>query len=212
MRNDKLQKIKKKLFFLRKIFKKGLGLSWAILLEIYFAGGEALEDLARMRWDFKDLRDLYWWPYDLYLEIKTQKENPRQMEQYLRTSLKRLIKEGLLKKDKNKIKLTSFGKEILCTVKEYNQALKKWDGKIRLVIFDIPEKKAHVRKLLRGMLRLLDYQYLQKSVYIGKTALPVSFYKILDDLKIKKNVYIFIVKSTDKQNYILSKLNLLKRK
>ena len=212
MKNNKLQKIKKKLFFLRKIFKKGLSLSWAILLEIYFAGGESLEDLARMRWDFKGLRDLYWWPYDLYLEIKAQKENPRQMEQHLRTSLKRLIKEGLLKKDKNKIKLTSFGKEILCTVKECNQVLEKWDGKIRLVIFDIPEKKAHVRKLLRGMLRLLGYQYLQKSVYIGKTALPVSFYKILDDLKIKKNVYIFIVKSTDKQNYILSKLNLLKRK
>jgi len=207
MRKNKLQKIKKKISFLKKIFKKGLKLSGMILLNIYFAGGEALEDLARMRWDFKGLRDLYWWPYDLY--IKAQEKSSRNFEQHIRVCVKRLIKEGLLKKEKSKIKLTPFGKELLDFTKEHSDALKKWDGKIRLVIFDIPEKKAHLRNLIRDELRILNYQYLQKSVYVGKAPLPLSFYQNLKELKIDKYFYIFIVKAVDKKEKILSRLNLL---
>ena len=88
MRKNKLQKIKKKISFLKKIFKKGLKLSGGVLLNIYFAGGEALEDLARMRWDFKSLRDLYWWPYDLH--IKAQEKSSREFEQHIRVCVKRL--------------------------------------------------------------------------------------------------------------------------
>jgi len=123
--------------------------------------------------------------------------------------VKRLIKEGLLKKEKSKIKLTPFGKELLDFVKEHSDALKKWDGKIRLVIFDIPENKAHLRNLIRDELRILNYQYLQKSVYIGKAPLPLSFYQNLKELQIDRYFYIFIVKAMDKKEKILSKLNLL---
>lgn len=44
--------------------------------------------------------------------------------------------------------------------------LEKWDGKWRMVIFDIPEKKKKAREALRNKLRELGFRELQKSVFI----------------------------------------------
>lgn len=46
------------------------------------------------------------------------------------------------------------------------------DGKIRLVIYDIPEKMASQRTWLRNRLTECDYRYLQKSVWVGTRPLP----------------------------------------
>lgn len=46
------------------------------------------------------------------------------------------------------------------------------DGKIRLVIYDIPEKMALQRIWLRNRLTACDYRYLQKSVWMGTRPLP----------------------------------------
>ncbi|KKS96406.1 MAG: Transcriptional regulator, PaaX family [Candidatus Giovannonibacteria bacterium GW2011_GWA1_43_15] len=43
---------------------------------------------------------------------------------------------------------------------------KKWDGKWRLVIFDIPEKMKKAREALRDKLRKLGFYQLQKSVFV----------------------------------------------
>ena len=43
---------------------------------------------------------------------------------------------------------------------------KKWDGKWRLVIFDIPEKMKKTREALRNKLRKLGFYQLQKSVFV----------------------------------------------
>lgn len=42
----------------------------------------------------------------------------------------------------------------------------KWDGKWRVVIFDIPEKKKKAREALRDKLKDLGFKELQKSVLI----------------------------------------------
>ena len=210
MVKKEFQNIKKKVSFLKRFFKKGASLCWGIFAEIYFAGGYALDDLTNFRWEFKGLRDLYWWPYDLYLQTKIKEKPSFEKNRLLKVSIKRLIKAGLLKKEGGKIKVTSFGKELMNFAKEHAQALKKWDGKIRLVIFDIPEEKAHFRELIRDQLKLLGYKYLQKSVYIGKAPLPVSFYQNIKKLKLEKEIFIFIVQAADKEDYILSKLGLLK--
>lgn len=46
------------------------------------------------------------------------------------------------------------------------------DGKIRLVIFDIPEKQKSKRNWLRSQLVSCDYNQLQKSVWTGNRPLP----------------------------------------
>lgn len=42
----------------------------------------------------------------------------------------------------------------------------KWDGKWRMVIFDIPEKKKKAREALRDKLKNLGFKELQKSVFV----------------------------------------------
>lgn len=42
----------------------------------------------------------------------------------------------------------------------------KWDGKWRMVIFDVPEKKKKAREALRNKLKDLGFKELQKSVFI----------------------------------------------
>lgn len=43
---------------------------------------------------------------------------------------------------------------------------KNWDGKWRLVIFDIPEKRKRGRDALRGKLKEIGFRELQKSVFV----------------------------------------------
>lgn len=43
----------------------------------------------------------------------------------------------------------------------------KWDGKWRVVIFDIPEKQRYLRNLLRQCLRNWDFRKLQASVFVS---------------------------------------------
>lgn len=43
---------------------------------------------------------------------------------------------------------------------------KEWDGKWRVVIFDIPEAKKHAREVLRKKLKELGFYQLQRSVFV----------------------------------------------
>ena len=66
------------------------------------------------------------------------------------------------------VELTEKGKH---KVKEFRFAdmeipiPKKWDGKWRIVIFDIPNKRNAGREALRGKIKELDFYQLQKSVW-----------------------------------------------
>ena len=42
----------------------------------------------------------------------------------------------------------------------------KWDGKWRIVIFDIPEDRSSVRNIVRDLLKRVGFYQLQKSVYV----------------------------------------------
>ena len=91
----------------------------------------------------------------------------------LKQSLQRLRKLGMIEKEKSLYKLTNFGKRLFRKgVSRKLIAKKKWDGKYRVVIFDIPEKKRFFRDWLRYELYSLKYSQLQKSVFIGKYPLP----------------------------------------
>ena len=82
-----------------------------------------------------------------------------------------LKKRGLIKvrnlENKKAILLTPMGKERILKVK-YKMMEKKprKDGKLQMIIFDIPEKKRHFRDLLREHLITLGYKMLQKSIWI----------------------------------------------
>lgn len=61
------------------------------------------------------------------------------------------------------------GKELLLKYKIDELKIekqKKWDGKWRVVIFDIPKKKRLARDVLRDKLKELEFYQLQRSVFV----------------------------------------------
>lgn len=68
----------------------------------------------------------------------------------------------------------------------------KWDGKWRIVIFDIPETKKHNRDLFRNNLQNLYFVQVQKSVYVYPFECTNEITLICEHLSIKKYITILI--------------------
>ena len=94
--------------------------------------------------------------------------SPRQKDIVTR-SCDRLVKSGLLKWENRKLRLTSKGVTALHTLEAREIAMRKprrWDRKWRVLIFDIPEYRKHVRNRIRYTLRSIGFIHLQHSVWI----------------------------------------------
>lgn len=92
---------------------------------------------------------------------------------YINSSIKRLKNQGLIKfEDKNGktfIRLTEKGEERLLKYQLQEiciQKPKKWDGKWRIIIFDIKEGRRKTRDYLRKELINLGFIRLQNSVWV----------------------------------------------
>jgi CRISPR-associated endonuclease Cas2 len=83
----------------------------------------------------------------------------------------RMWKRGWIKVvDKNAerfFKLTKKGELEALVAKAYLPVPSRWDGKWRMVIFDIPEDYNEKRDLLRRLLKSNNFFQLQASVYIN---------------------------------------------
>lgn len=121
-------------------------------------------------------------------------EDNKPKEATIRQTIGRMQKHGLVKKEKNKYTLTLLGKSIAKYILGRKKIFRnKWDKKHRVVIFDIPEKKKHLRNWLREELYLLKYEKLQKSVFVGKFPLPKDLIKEIKNKKINKFVDYLLV-------------------
>lgn len=81
-------------------------------------------------------------------------------------------------------KITSIGVSKLKYITNRSKANyeAEQDNKIKIVVFDVPEKEKWKRGWLRDALRSLDFKMLQKSVWAGKSKIPEAF---LEDLRKK---------------------------
>lgn len=88
----------------------------------------------------------------------------------LSQALKRLRERGLIDfVDDQKLayRLTDQGKQkAIWESVRFDD--KKWDGKWRLVIFDVPEKRRQARNLLRSSLKKWGFVHWQQSVWVTK--------------------------------------------
>jgi len=92
---------------------------------------------------------------------------PELKKSSLSQALKRLRENGLIELIDDKeliIRLTDIGRDKILWEKIKNSN-EKWDGKWRVVIWDIPEKRRVARDLLRYKLKQLGFERLQKSVW-----------------------------------------------
>ena len=120
---------------------------------------------------------------------------PRQYRNY-HSTVSRLAKNGFLRKDGNIYKLTPKGeKEAFFSLLEFyknsgvlknNSEHEKWDGKWRIIFFDVPEKKRRYRDELRSMLKLIGFKLFQQSIWVYPYKVPSFLKDILFEEKIKQ--------------------------
>lgn len=90
-------------------------------------------------------------------------------------SLRRLIRRGFVAPVRGRrghilrYQITDAGRAYLMRreyAKSVQRGTRKWDGKWRILIFDIPEKRRHLRDMLRDRLVRLGFVNIQKSVWL----------------------------------------------
>lgn len=95
-------------------------------------------------------------------------------EQYLKRIIREFYRERLVERIENengstRIVITEKGREKALEFKIHTMRIAKpsrWDGKWRVVMFDVPEKKKRHRDVLREKLQDLKFLELQKSVLV----------------------------------------------
>lgn len=90
-------------------------------------------------------------------------------KEYISSSAAKLTKRGLLKFENGRYRLTAEGEKILRRWELSSYELKKprkWDGKWRMIIFDIPEKKRRIRKQITALFNQAGFHRLQDSVWV----------------------------------------------
>lgn len=102
--------------------------------------------------------------FSLYRDPWLSKAEAKKMFQQ---KISRLKRGGYLKKTEKGWELTPKGRiEIIKIILWKKLQDKKWDGKWRLIIFDIPEMTRRDRDFLRRELKWIGFMEIQKSVWI----------------------------------------------
>jgi len=88
---------------------------------------------------------------------------------YIKRTLRRLLAQDLIEKGEDGYQLTREGKRwvLKYTLEDLSiPAPAKWDGRWRLVIYDVARKKASLRTLFRTTLKKLGFYTMQESVWL----------------------------------------------
>jgi len=85
---------------------------------------------------------------------------------------------------------------------------KKWDGKWRLVIFDIPEKKRHIRTRARGIVSGFGFVRLQDSVWAYPYDCEEAVALLKAELRIGKDLLYIIADAIEYDTPLRKKFDL----
>jgi DNA-binding transcriptional regulator PaaX len=135
--------------------------------------------------------------------------------QQVKETLKRLEKQKLvdLREEEGELLVTfrKKGKEVLLKYKIDELEIpkpKRWDGKWRIVIFDIPEKKKLARNILREKLKELEFHPLQKSVFVHPYDCERGIELIKKVYEVEPFVRFIVAESIDNQEKLIRKFKL----
>lgn len=137
-----------------------------------------------------------------YHHYRYHYDYPEIKKSALSKAIKRLREKGLIEKttlkDENKIilKLTEAGREFLLISKEDNEI--EWDGKWRIVVFDIPEKQRTIRNILRSRLKMWGFSPWQQSVWASKKNITKKLRNLVKELDITN--WVLVIESDNVGN------------
>jgi DNA-binding transcriptional regulator PaaX len=137
---------------------------------------------------FKDLKTVTESAVEEFL--KTREKN-----KYLKQSLERFIENGLVEKRKDRLFISNKGRVFFQqhSIKSRLADIKSWDGKWRLITFDVPNEFNKERYRLRYLLKYFGFYQLQKSAWIYPNHLSEELWKLLVDLELAKYCKVMIV-------------------
>lgn len=135
----------------------------------------------------------------------------RRQKEYVRSSAAKLTEKGFLKFNSNHYELTGKGEKILqlWSVDDYRlEKPKKWDGKWRLIIFDIPEKKAGVRRKIPSIFTRAGLYRLQDSIWIYPYDCEDIIGLLKTDLGVGKDLLYVIADEIENDKYLRAHFDL----
>lgn len=119
----------------------------------------------------------------------------RDPQRRIRESVYRLKRKGLvefrIEQGKKRLRLTAKGERMIHSVWSghfHLQTPRRWDGKWRLIIFDIPEKRRGTRDKIRALVSRLGFFRLQDSVWVYPYDCEELVALLKTDLKIGRAV------------------------
>ena len=156
---------------------------------------------------FSDIKSATEAEVDLFLK-------QRKKRQYLKQSLRRLQARGFLIRKGGKIISSPKGLKYFrrLTLREKNKVGEApWDGKWRLISFDVPVRENAKRHQLLGFLKEFDFYQLQKSVWACPNKIGDEFWQILVDYELNKYCKAMVVEiiegDEDLRKHFKSSLN-----
>jgi hypothetical protein len=198
---SEIYKHRKKKMMLNKIMSGGLNASAFILLSLFELSKISIEAFHPKKYFFTALgRSI----------LGLNKKSSNWKNQTMINNLSRLVKSGLVTKDKKKkiYILSDDGKKFTLFINDYFSSVnRKWDGYLRIVFYDIPMPKSDYRRWLYNNLSLLGYKQIQKSVFIGKYPLPASFIQDISNAELDDYIYISTIKNINNRKEILKLLD-----
>ena len=120
----------------------------------------------------------------------------RRQADIIRRSQYKLIDDGLLEWKNKRLCLTLKGERKLRSLEMHNFQFKRptrWDGRWRVLIFDIPEHRKSVRNRIRTTLQAVGFIRLQDSVWIFPYDCEDLINLFKADFKVGKDMLYMIV-------------------
>jgi len=144
-----------------------------------------------------------WYPY------KGIGKHFRKYEGSFARALSQARRHGYLevveKEGRKQIRFTTLGRLKIFGKQRFR---KQWDGRWRILVFDIEEKRKITRNLFRQKLKDLGFKPIQKSVWISPYDVSEKIEELLDLLNLEENVEYFIAEAVTHQQELIKKFKL----
>lgn len=148
---------------------------------------------------------------------KHKNSNATRLIYDVNSTINRLHKEKCVvlkeREDGVYVSLTKKGEARLARyeTEKQNSNPQQWDGKWRVVVFDIPEGRKSARNRLRAQLRNFGFQYLQNSVWVSPYDCEDFISMLKTDQKLWGNVLYLVAERVEGEERLRKKFHLPER-
>lgn len=149
-------------------------------------------------------------PNALQILIPRRRYKVKPRIQGVNKSIEALIASGLLQDKGGSLKLTKKGRWEVGIRSEIISpgSTRKWDGKWRIVIFDVPENKRGIRRELRRAIALYGFVKLQQSAWVYPYKCDDFVHLVRTYLGIKQNIICITADTIENDSWLKKEFGL----